>query len=178
MLLYYFLFCLITLQTDPRRLPSLLPVLPSHCFTTPASPVLKGGCKGYQPTLAPQVTLGLSISLPIEVRQGRPDRGKGSKGRQQRVSTPIVRELISTYHHQATYLLHTCRECKSVHGSSLVGGSVSGNSHGPGLVYSLCLLVVLLTPLVPLILPPTHSQKILRLLFSCGSLQLFPSAVG
>jgi hypothetical protein len=74
-------------------------------------------------------------------------------------------------------VLQMCvRRVGSAHAPSLVGGSVSVNPHGSRLVDSVGLLVVLLTPLVPSIVPRPHSSTRLpefHLMFGCRSLHLF-----
>jgi len=80
--------------------------------------------------------------------------------------------------------LHICHVCVGglglVHACSLVGGSVSVSPHRSRLVDSLGLLVVSLIPLGSLNSSPDSSTELpeLCLMFSCGSLHLFPTADG
>jgi hypothetical protein len=74
---YLFIHSLYIPITSP--VPPPLPVLSSH-------PLLFTPLPGYQPALAHQVSLELSVSSHTEARQGSPARGKGAKGRQQSLS--------------------------------------------------------------------------------------------
>ena len=112
----------------------------------------------YQPALAYQVEAGLSISSSTKARQGSPARGRGSTGRQQSQRQPL---LLNCWVTHMKINLHVYYKCVGglglAHAYSQVG-SVSLSPHGPGLVDSVGLVVVVLTPLSPSVLPLTLTQ--------------------
>ena len=61
-----------------------------------------------QPTLAPQITEGQSISFPSEAKQDNPVKPAGSKDRKQSQGTLPLWLLRDPHEDQPTHQLHMC----------------------------------------------------------------------
>jgi hypothetical protein len=103
--------------------------------------------------LACQVGVKLGTSSPIEPRQGRPVRGKGSRDRQQGQSQPLLLQLQVPHEDQAAHLLHMYQETTSISGMLFGWWFSFCEPLWSRLVDSVGFLVVSLATLDPSILP-------------------------
>jgi hypothetical protein len=168
---------LFTLYPDHRFPSPPIPSLPYPPF--PVFSEKEEDSPVYEPTLVPQITVGLGTSPSTEARQGSPVRGTGSMSKQQSQG-----KLCSS--HWGTHMkikLHICCICagglRPVLVCSLVGGLVSWKAQGSRIVDSVGLLVKP-SPLSSsgfLHLSPNSSMKLLELclMFGYGYLPLFLS---
>ena len=114
-------------------------------------------CSGYQPTLAHQISLGLSTSSPTEAREGILTRRKGSKGRQQR-EFPL-QLLENLREDQAAHLLNMRKGPRSSPCMLFCWWLCLCEPHGPRFVSTVGLLVLSLTNSGPSFLPSTLPQE-------------------
>lgn len=115
--LTYLLYILIPVS-PPFSLPS--PFLCHSLFSF--SPQKKGASHRYQAAFAYQVAVGLSVSSPIEPRQGSLVRGKRSKGRQQNQRQPLLLLLGILHEDHVCYIY--VRGLGPYYACWLVGGLV------------------------------------------------------
>lgn len=129
------------LQAPPPPIPP-----PPHTQPLPhlSPPILLW--EGGAPWVSHQVTAEQSASFRTEDRQVRP------LGEQDSLSDSLL-HLLEDLHEDICV-----GSLGPFHTLSLVVGSVSGNPQGPQLVDSISLVVESLSPLGPLVLPPTLLQ--------------------
>lgn len=91
---FYLIIYLTTLEPDPSLLYALFLVPPSHPLPIFSSPSSQRRGSSWRVSIYPSIPSHSRNEqiLFIEARQGRSTRRKGSKGRKQKTSTPIVSE--------------------------------------------------------------------------------------
>jgi hypothetical protein len=149
--------------TTPLQFPSILSSHSHPCKPHPPLLLLillrkEETFFGYNTTLGHLVPAGLSTSSSTEAQPGSPGRGRGSNSREQRQETAPAPMSGDPYEEQATHLRQTCVGPRSSPCMFFGWWPSLCEPHGPKLVDSVGLLVVVLTHLPHSIISPTLSQ--------------------